>query len=969
MKRFSTNILSCLMFFTIFMFPAVAQWSTNPNLNTPVCTASNDQYDARIISDGAGGSIYVWYDERNGNNNEDIYVQRLDANGTPLWTLNGIAVCTATNDQYAPALVSDGAGGAIIAWTDRRNNESDVYAQRINASGVVQWATDGVPISIGYDNQNEPLLVTDGAGGAIILWQDSRASVWYDYYAQKINTSGLVQWTADGVPICTNPISRSGLDAVSDGAGGVMMTWYDYRNGHSDIFAQQLDGAGVMQWGADGVIICSAAEGQYYPRILNENGSTIIVWEDNRNSGGEGDKQVYTQRVDGSGVSQWTADGIALTSTGYNEIPTLTGDGFGGAIITWEEGNTDDIYAQRINASGVPLWNVNGLNITSTMNYYEYEPQIISDGAGGAIIAWYQVGDYTGDDIYAQRLNASGTLLWNEHGVPISTPLDDQDYPQLVTDGAGGAFLTWEDDRGNDGNIYAQWVNANGSNFQPRAGQILSISDIENDQGGNVRVSWHRSPNDITEGSGYQTTFYGIWRKIPEGAFSVRTKNPDMPFVNDTLGANYDFIMTVPAVQSNTYNVVAPTLADSSSSGTHAFTYLITSHTPNQREYFITDAMTGYSVDNLSPSAVQSLVAQVVGGTSVNLTWDANTVDDDVSKYEVHRSLVSGFTPDATTKIGQTTGTTHSDGSPIAGAINYYRIVTLDVHDNQSAPSAQTSAEFGVTVLYSMNDKWNMVSVPLTVENYAKATLYPTAVSDAFKYQAGYVAQTTLTNGNGYWLKFSGSQSVSMYGTMRFTETISVSEGWNMLGSISEPITPAQITSNPPGLVTSQFFGYDNGYNTATVIEPGNAYWVKVSGNGTLTLSSLVSNHLSLGKIEIVPTNELPPPSPEVDGNETCNLKPETFDLSQNYPNPFNPSTVIRYQLPVDSWVTLKVYNTLGEQVATIVDEVQEAGYHSVEWDASGLPSGMYYYKILVGNPSSGTGQGFTDVKRLVLLK
>lgn len=88
---------------------------------------------------------------------------------------------------------------------------------------------------------------------------------------------------------------------------------------------------------------------------------------------------------------------------------------------------------------------------------------------------------------------------------------------------------------------------------------------------------------------------------------------------------------------------------------------------------------------------------------------------------------------------------------------------------------------------------------------------------------------------------------------------------------------------------------------------------------------------------------------------------PKTFELSQNYPNPFNPSTTLRYGLPHASFVTLTVYNTLGQQVAQLVNEQQQAGYHEVVFRGDGLASGVYFYRLDAGS--------FTSVKKLLLLK
>ena len=98
---------------------------------------------------------------------------------------------------------------------------------------------------------------------------------------------------------------------------------------------------------------------------------------------------------------------------------------------------------------------------------------------------------------------------------------------------------------------------------------------------------------------------------------------------------------------------------------------------------------------------------------------------------------------------------------------------------------------------------------------------------------------------------------------------------------------------------------------------------------------------------------------------------PKEFSLKQNYPNPFNPRTTIRYELPQESRVKLMVYNLLGQRVADLVDEMQDAGYKEVNWDASGMPSGVsskggyasgvYFYRLDAGS--------FVNTKKLILLK
>ena len=93
------------------------------------------------------------------------------------------------------------------------------------------------------------------------------------------------------------------------------------------------------------------------------------------------------------------------------------------------------------------------------------------------------------------------------------------------------------------------------------------------------------------------------------------------------------------------------------------------------------------------------------------------------------------------------------------------------------------------------------------------------------------------------------------------------------------------------------------------------------------------------------------------------------FQLYQNYPNPFNPSTKISYRISELSFVTLKIYDVLGNELATLVNEEKPMGNYEVEFDADELPSGIYFYQLISGNISTSSGQVFSETKKMALLK
>lgn len=142
------------------------------------------------------------------------------------------------------------------------------------------------------------------------------------------------------------------------------------------------------------------------------------------------------------------------------------------------------------------------------------------------------------------------------------------------------------------------------------------------------------------------------------------------------------------------------------------------------------------------------------------------------------------------------------------------------------------------TVTASVQNGWNIVSLPVTVTDRRKSAVYPTSTSSAYTFTpGGYVVKDTLNYGVGYWLKFPSSQTIPLAGTARITDTITVVQGWNMIGSVSTSVPVGTIIQIPSGIVGSPYYIYNGAYTVASQIDPAKGYWVKINQNGKLVLS------------------------------------------------------------------------------------------------------------------------------------
>ncbi len=186
------------------------------------------------------------------------------------------------------------------------------------------------------------------------------------------------------------------------------------------------------------------------------------------------------------------------------------------------------------------------------------------------------------------------------------------------------------------------------------------------------------------------------------------------------------------------------------------------------------------------------------------------------------------------------TGTARQVGPLANNTRHFWRVRAKNIAGTSSFSLPWSFTVNEVVNHYTVNALWNMISLPMEVDDPRAAAIFPTASSRLFLFGASgsYLAVDTIRHGVGYWLKFTEADSIAVTGFSVSLDTVRLSAGWNMIGSIDTPLSTGAVGQVPPGILRTGFFGYDNGYVLSTTIQPSKAYWVKSDSAGWLILSS-----------------------------------------------------------------------------------------------------------------------------------
>jgi hypothetical protein len=281
----------CLLLVCLVSSPALGVWSHDPAENNLVSDMPGLRYSLKAVSDGGGGVVLVWEDQR-AYPNLDIYAQRVDASGNRLWPAEGLPICTLSTYQGSPSMDSDGQGGFVIVWDDDRDMDGrrEIFAQRITGGGIPFWMPDGVALSTSEDYNQVPFAVGDGSGGVYAVWSEENNKVARGgeagfatpgegitfvgnaIHAQHASDTGDTLWGPGGMVVSGPGVLEHAVAA--DGEGGLLVAWIEGGTPR----VQRFIPAGEPRWVSGGVIVVEAVAPAAWIIVMSDGlGGAIVV--------------------------------------------------------------------------------------------------------------------------------------------------------------------------------------------------------------------------------------------------------------------------------------------------------------------------------------------------------------------------------------------------------------------------------------------------------------------------------------------------------------------------------------------------------------------------------------------------------------------------------------------------------------------------------------------------------------------
>ena len=500
MKNFTKVFVIVLL---LGHYNAFSQWTNDPANPMVTAAAANVQSNVQSFTDGNGGLFSFWKDSRNESGKFDVFGQHYNAEGIAQWTANGKIIIDGLGNVQSFHIIPTDNGEILIAWIDfieTFSPDNGIFAQKLNTNGDTVWPSN---LLMKTGNALMGVSIVESAGNYYSCMQALVTGGADKIYMNKFTENGALLWPIDEYNITYNTYDIGRVSATSDKTGGIYV-YYSTGNGSgAALLCNHLNTSSGNLW-SEWINVTAGSPGLNYQfSAIGDSQGVTLVWVGDAIPNTSG-KNIYSRRL-------LTANGNNAWPEGSKEITTArsdqdrfywkkAGDDY---YMTWSDSRSltnADIYAQKFNTSGEMIWDQDGIEVANLSTYIPY-PEFDLDADNSMVIG------HKAYDFVAHKVLSDGTVEWGPEGDSVFIREFSPFYSDFNIVYTGEKFLAisgrTEPSGGADG-IYISQID----------GRALGVTDY------NIKNQFEFYPNPVKD----FITFKGISELYPVHVFDLTGK-------------------------------------------------------------------------------------------------------------------------------------------------------------------------------------------------------------------------------------------------------------------------------------------------------------------------------------------------------------------------------------------------------------------------------------------------------------
>ena len=460
--------------FFIFLSFVIGQDMVWQNNGIPIRQGVHIEWQRTVCPGESGSMIFVWSDTRYGSRN--VFAQKVDSSGVLLWGSQGSAVTNLPGRQEDPVAITDGDGGAFIAWVDYRfDDEGDIFIQHIDNQGNRMMDDNGEALARVDGRHLTINMCTDSLGGVFVAWQDKRNFLDDDIFGTHVSSNYEIIAPSSGVSIIQMNGNQGAKSLEYAGNNQATIIWSDTRSGSgNDIYCQKINMNMEKIFSDGGLEVSTTSDLETTPRTtFMKNDTSFVIWQSGTES-----TDIYYNLLTSDGLV--FSEPLQLCSFNSSKAnPRIKRNQLGEVFIQWIDYRNDPTagnhYYQRVSHGGNISWDQNGIQLDASGDDHHAR---FSPGGNRELFVYWERGTFPNVDIMYQGIQSDGSLLL-DNAEFVSNVSGYQSMPNTLFDNNNGSFVVFADQSNGSIDLRVQRMNSDLTSFELNG--LIAMNGLDGD--------------------------------------------------------------------------------------------------------------------------------------------------------------------------------------------------------------------------------------------------------------------------------------------------------------------------------------------------------------------------------------------------------------------------------------------------------------------------------------------------------